>query len=335
MPIRRAPLPLVRRAVDQSPGRPPAEPTSSPALVRTEGSFPPNVDTARPEPAHGLQPNPVPLRLVYGRGPGAAPGSAPRGNNNAGADPGFNPLTIAETFAAFFRPHIMNPPQEPERHGCRMTREITFELTDFFRRKATIRLLTRPPAAPTMKIVERAPAVQLHRVQPTGHQTLLGEVLKADLCTWLEHPTYPVQFRSVSLAINNERIAFLFHDSMWTLTAHEEQRLYAFLGARRRRFTAEGFTRRLHEHNIAARVIDALNPNHLVIYFDAVRSNPKDDLARIREFPEVEATVEALVKSPYIHLIVLSEGDATWSRPSDPQPAISHWQPRNRTDSSY
>ena len=108
---------------------------------------------------------------------------------------------------------------------------------------------------------------------------------------------------------------------MWTLTAHEEQRLYEFLRVRRRRFTAEQFAERLHEHNIYARVVDSLNPNHLLIYFDAARSKPKEDLARIREFPGVSGTVETLTNSPYIHLIILSEGDATWSLPGEPDPA--------------
>jgi hypothetical protein len=317
--LKETPLRLIRRALDESPARQHAEPTDSPTLVCTGVTTPPNVD-ARPDPVGSLQLFPVPLRVIYGQGSGATPGSTPRGTSNAGAESGTN-LSFAETFAAFFRPQITSP-QEHERHGCRMRLEITFELTELFKRRATIKLITRPPAAPTIKIViERPPAVQLYRVQATGHETLLGEVHKDDLCKWLEHPTYPVELFNLALAINDGRIAFLFHDALWTLTAHEEQRLYEFLKVRRRRFTAEEFTERLCEHNIFARVVDGLNPSQLLIYFDAERSNPKEDLARIRELPEIDGTVETLNNSPYIHLIILSEGDATWSLPGEPAPA--------------
>jgi hypothetical protein len=318
--IKETPLRLIRHALDESPARQHAEPTDSPTLVCTESTAPPNVETVQRNPATGLQPNPGPLRLIYGRESGVTPDSALRGTSNAGAESGTN-LSFAETFAAFFRPHIETSLQEQERHGCRMSHEITFELTDLFKRRATIKLITRPTAAPTIKIIERPPAVQLYRVQPTGHEILLGQVLKDDLCKWLEHPTYPVQSLNVSLTINDHRIAFLFHDAMWTLTAHEEQRLYEFLRVRRRKFTADDFAERLHEHNIFGRVVDALNPGQLMIYFDAARSKPQEDLARIREFPEVDGTIETLTNSPYIHLIILSEGDATWSLPGEPAPA--------------
>lgn len=309
---RRSPLALIRSAIDESPARRNAKPTDRPYLVPT-----PRIQPLRPQ-----------NRQRQGSG-SKPPGPALRGNNNSGAGPGFQPQSITPTLTAFFRSEPTTSPQEHERHGCRMNKETTFALTDLYRRKAAIKIVTRPPAAPTVKITERPPAVQLHRIHPTGQETLLGVILRDDLCRWLEHPTYPVTFNGVSLVIHSDRpdhrrIGFLFHDAMWILTTHEEHRLYRFLEARRRRFTDTDFTRRLNERNIHARACDTANPNHLVVYFDAQRSNPTEDLATIRELPEVDGTVETLHnKSPYIHLIILSGGDATWSLPGQPRPDTS------------